>query len=76
LAQFHIALKDVPSSSEKSFRRALDVDSRNVYANAMLGIGFFKMGATREAKQHFSVALNPVKSVRSFATCNSRIDLH
>jgi tetratricopeptide (TPR) repeat protein len=55
---FHIALKDVPSSSEKSFRRALDVDSRNVYANAMLGNWLLQRGGQlAEAKQHFSVAV-------------------
>src|SRR5260370_26682176 len=55
---FHIALKDVPSSSEKSFRRALDVDSRNVYANAMLGNWLLQNGERlEEAKQHFSLAL-------------------
>jgi len=59
---FHIALKDVPSSSEKSFRRALDVDSRNVYANAMLGNWLLQNGERlAEAKQHFSVAVESGK---------------
>src|SRR5260370_35790537 len=59
---FHIALKDVPSSSEKSFRRALDVDSRNVYANAMLGNWLLQRGGQlAEAKQHFSVAVESGK---------------
>lgn len=55
---FHIALKDVPSSSEKSFRRALEVDSRNVYANAMLGNWLLQNGLRlAEAKEHFDVAV-------------------
>jgi tetratricopeptide (TPR) repeat protein len=55
---FHIALKDVPSSAEKSFRRALAVDSRNVYANAMLGNWLLQNGQRlEEAKQHFSLAV-------------------
>src|SRR6266478_4578512 len=50
--------KEVPSSSEKSFRRALGVDSRNVYANAMLGNWLLQNGERlAEAKQHFSVAV-------------------
>lgn len=55
---FHIALKDVPSSSEQSLRRALAVDSRNVYANAMLGNWLMQNGQRlTEAKQHFSLAV-------------------
>jgi tetratricopeptide (TPR) repeat protein len=55
---FHIALKDVPSSSEHSFRRALAVDSRNVYANAMVGNWLMQNGQRlAEAKQHFDLAV-------------------
>jgi tetratricopeptide (TPR) repeat protein len=55
---FHIALKDVPSSAEESFRRALSVDSRNVYANAMLGNWLLQSGQRlAEAKQHFDLAV-------------------
>lgn len=55
---FHIALKDVPSSSEHSFRRALAADSRNVYANAMLGNWLMQNGQRlAEAKQHFDLAV-------------------
>ena len=55
---FHIALKDVPASSEDNFRRALSVDSPNVYANAMLGNWLLQNGQRLpEAKQHFDLAV-------------------
>jgi tetratricopeptide (TPR) repeat protein len=59
---FHIALKDVPSSSEQSLRRALAADSRNVYANAMLGNWLMQNGQRlAEAKQHFDLAVESGK---------------
>jgi tetratricopeptide (TPR) repeat protein len=55
---FHIALRDVPSSAEENFRRALSIDSRNVYANAMLGNWLLQRGGQlTEAKQHFDLAV-------------------
>ena len=55
---FHIASKDVPSSAEENFRRALSIDSRNVYANAMLGNWLLQTGGQlTEAKQHFDLAV-------------------
>lgn len=55
---FHIAEKDVPSSSEENFRHALSIDSHNVYANAMLGNWLLQEGdRIAEAKQHFDLAV-------------------
>jgi tetratricopeptide (TPR) repeat protein len=59
---FHIALKDVPSSAEENYRRALSIDARNVYANAMLGNWLLQRGnRLAEAKPHFDLAVESGK---------------
>ncbi|HYL65385.1 MAG TPA: hypothetical protein VE077_22430 [Candidatus Methylomirabilis sp.] len=59
---FHIAQKDVPSSAKENLDRALSIDARNVYANAMLGNWLLQRGGRlAEAKPHFDLAVESGK---------------
>ncbi len=58
----HIAQREFGPAAEQDLHRALTLDPRNVYANAMLGNWLLQNhGSFHEALQHFAVALNSNK---------------
>ena len=59
---WHIAEREIGPAAEQSFRRALDIDPSNVYANAMLGNWLLQNnGSPREAFSHLATALQSSK---------------
>jgi tetratricopeptide (TPR) repeat protein len=54
----HIAQREFGTAAEQSFRRALEIDPSNVYANAMLGNWLLQTnGSMRDAFRHFATAV-------------------
>jgi tetratricopeptide (TPR) repeat protein len=59
---WHIAEREMASSSEQSFLRALTIEPSNVYANAMLGNWLLQTrGSLKEATNHFATAVQTGK---------------
>ena len=59
---WHIAEREISPAAEQSFRRALEVDPSNVYANAMLGNWLLQNdGDLQEASSHFAIAVQSGK---------------
>jgi hypothetical protein len=55
---WHIAEREFGPAAEQSFRQALEIDSSNVYANAMLGNWLLQTnGSMRDAFSHFATAV-------------------
>lgn len=55
---WHIAEREISPAAEQSFRRALEIDPANVYANAMLGNWLLQNnGSMQEAFSHFATAV-------------------
>ena len=59
---WHIAEREISPAAEQSFRRALEIDPSNVYANAMLGNWLLQNdGSLQEAFSHFAIAVQSGK---------------
>jgi tetratricopeptide (TPR) repeat protein len=55
---WHIAEREIIPAAEQGFRRALEIDPSNVYANAMLGNWLLQNdGSLQEAFSHFASAV-------------------
>lgn len=55
---WHIAEREISPAAEQSFRRSLEIDPSNVYANAMLGNWLLQNhGNTQEAFSRFATAV-------------------